>query len=122
DCQSQRGNQQEQTPNVMLRMLPRLALRLLAALVPLALAGCVDALTSGQPVATNAQLQRDYDKTMTKTEQAAAISDLAQEKLKQDNSGETGTGAPASVTSAASSSKSAVSSKPAAPAATPQAY
>ena len=112
----------------MLRMLPRLALRLLAALVPLALAGCADALTSGQPVATNAQLQRDYDKTMTKTEQAAAISDLAQEKLKQeqavqqDNSGETGTGAPASVTSAASSSKSAVSSKPAAPAATPQAY
>jgi hypothetical protein len=100
----------------MLRMLPRFALRLLAALVPLALAACADVLTSGQPVATNAQLQRDYDKTMTKTEQAAAISDLAQEKLKQeqavqqDNSGQTGTGA-------------AVSSKPAAPAATStQAY
>jgi hypothetical protein len=113
----------------MLCMLPRLALRLLAALVPLALAACADALTSGQPVATNAQLQRDYDKTMTKTEQAAAISDLAQEKLKQeqavqqDNSGQTGTGAPASMTPAATSSKSAVSSKPAAPAATStQAY
>lgn len=113
----------------MLRMLPRLALRVLAALVPLALAACADVLTSGQPLATNAQLQRDYDKTMTKTEQAAAISDLAQEKLKQeqavqqDNSGQTGTGAPASVTPAATSSKSAVSSKPAAPAATStQAY
>jgi hypothetical protein len=113
----------------MLRMLPRFALRLLAALVPLALAACADVLTSGQPVATNAQLQRDYDKTMTKTEQAAAISDLAQEKLKQeqavqqDNSGETGTGAPTSVTPAATSSKSAVSPKPPAPAATStQAY
>jgi hypothetical protein len=112
----------------MLCMLPRLALRLLAALVPLALAACADALTSGQPVATNAQLQRDYDKTMTKTEQAAAISDLAQEKLKQEqavqqDSGQTGTGVPASVTPAATSSKSRVSSKPAAPAATStQAY
>lgn len=106
----------------MLRM-PRLALRLLAALVPLALTACADALTS-QPVATNAQLQRDYDKTMTKTEQAAAISDLAQEKLRQEQAVEqgnlagTGTAAPASVTPAATSSKSAVSPKPATPAAT----
>jgi hypothetical protein len=110
----------------MLRMLPRLALRLLAALVPLALAACADTLTTEQPVASNAQLQRDYDKTMTRTEQAAAISDLAQEKLKQeqavqDSSGGAGSAAPASRAPAAASksavsSKSAASTKPAAPA------
>jgi hypothetical protein len=105
----------------MLRMLPRLALRLLAALVPLALAACADTLTSGQPpMASNAELQRDYDRTMTKTEQAAAISDLAQEKqkqdqFKQDGAGAAGTTAPtpaASATSSKSAAKSAA--KPAA--------
>ena len=68
------------------------------------------------------ELQREYDKTMTKTEQAAAISDLAQEKarqeqaVKEDNSGTGGTAVPASGAPAATS-KSAASSKPAAPAA-----
>jgi hypothetical protein len=89
----------------MLRVLPRFAIRLLAALVPLALGACADTLTS-EPIASNAQLQRGYDKTMTKTEQAAAISDLAQEKLKQeqavqDSSGGEGSAAPVSAKPAA---------------------
>jgi hypothetical protein len=117
----------------MLRMLPRFALHLLAALVPLALAACADTLTSGgQPAASNAELQRDYDKTMTKTEQAAAISDLAQEKarqeqaVEQDDSAGAGTAAQAAPSKSAplsksiASSKSAASSKPAAPAAPSQ--
>jgi hypothetical protein len=110
----------------MLRMLPGLALRLFAALVPLALTACADTLTSGQPsMATNAELQRDYDKTMTKTEQAAAISDLAEEKARQEQaigqngSSATGATAPTSISPAASAkakpAAQATSSKTAAP-------
>jgi hypothetical protein len=109
----------------MLRMLPQLASRLVAALAPLALAACADTLTSGQPsMVSNAELQRDYDKTMTKTEQAAAISDLAQEKEKQEQAigqGSSATGAAASAsTSPAASAKGksaaqAMSAKTAAP-------
>ena len=106
----------------MLRMLSRFALRTLSALVPLVLGACADTLTNGKPIASNAELQREYDKTMTKTEQAAAISDLAQEKARQeqavqeDDSGTAGTPAPAAGGPAATS-KPVVSSKPAAPAA-----
>jgi len=106
----------------MLRMLSRFALRTLSALVPLVLGACADTLTNGKPIASNAELQREYDKTMTKTEQAAAISDLAQEKARQeqavqeDDSGTAGTAAPAPGGPAATA-KSVVSSKAAAPAA-----
>ena len=92
----------------MLRMLSRFALRILTALVPLVLGACADTLTNGKPIASNAELQREYDKTMTKTEQAAAISDLAQEKARQeqavqeDDSGTAGTPAPAATTSSIS--------------------
>jgi hypothetical protein len=41
-------------------------------------------VNSGQPLASNSELQRQYDKTMTKTEQADAISDLEREKRRQD--------------------------------------
>jgi hypothetical protein len=109
----------------MLRMLPQLASRLLAALVPLALAACADTLTSGQPsMVSNAELQRDYDKTMTKTEQAAAISDLAEEKAKQEQAigqnGSSATGGPAPTSISPASAKAkptaqATSSKTAAP-------
>jgi hypothetical protein len=106
----------------MLRMLSRFALRILTALVPLALGACADTLTNGKPLVSNAELQREYDKTMTKTEQAAAISDLAQEKARQeravqeDDLGTGGTPAAAAAGPAATS-KPVVSSKPAAPAA-----
>jgi hypothetical protein len=70
--------------HVMLRMLPRLAFRILAVLAPLGLVACADSLNSGQPLASNSELQRQYDKTMTKSEQQDAISDLEQEKRRQD--------------------------------------
>jgi hypothetical protein len=63
-------------------MLPRLILRLLALLLPLGLGACADALTSGD-VASSSELQRGYDKTLTKAEQKAAISDLQNAKTKQ---------------------------------------
>jgi hypothetical protein len=55
--------------------LPRLSLRLLAVLLPLTLGACADTLTSKES-ASSATLQRDYDKTLTKAEQKAAIDDM----------------------------------------------
>ncbi len=59
----------------MLRMLPELSLRLLAVLLPLGLAACADTLTSKE-TASSATLRRDYDKTLTKSEQKAVIDDM----------------------------------------------
>ena len=59
----------------MPRMLPGLSLRLLAVLLTLGLSACADALTS-KDTASSTTLQRDYDKTLTKSEQQAVISDL----------------------------------------------
>jgi hypothetical protein len=55
--------------------LPTLSMRLVAVLLPLGLSACADALTS-KDTASSATLQRDYDKTLTKDEQKAAISDM----------------------------------------------
>jgi hypothetical protein len=45
---NRQGEPQEQTPNVMLRMLSQFVLRILTALVPLALGACADTLTKGK--------------------------------------------------------------------------
>ena len=66
----------------MLRMVGRSALRLLAVLLPLGLGACADTLTSGQPVASSSELLREYDKTLTKTEQEAVISELQKDQAK----------------------------------------
>jgi hypothetical protein len=52
------------------------ALRFSALLVLCGLAACSDTLTSESSPPTSQQLQRDYDKTLTKTEQQAVISDM----------------------------------------------
>jgi hypothetical protein len=72
----------------MLRMRLRFALRLLAVLLPLGLGACADTMTAGQPLASSAELLRDYDKTLTKTEQKAAITELKndQEKAAKEES------------------------------------
>ena len=54
---------------------PRRSLRLLAVLLPLTLGACADTLTSKES-ASSATLRRDYDKTLTKAEQKAAIDDM----------------------------------------------
>lgn len=55
--------------------LPGLLMRLLAVLLPLGLGACAGSLTSKE-TASSATLQRDYDKTLTKDEQKAVISDM----------------------------------------------
>jgi hypothetical protein len=56
---------------------------MLAVLLPLGLAACADTMTSGQPVTSNTELLRDYDKTLTRTEQKAVISELQNEQAKR---------------------------------------
>jgi hypothetical protein len=64
-------------------LLPRLSLRLLAALLPLALGACADTLTSKE-TASSATLRRDYDKTLTKAEQKAVIDDMSAAAKKKE--------------------------------------
>jgi hypothetical protein len=72
----------------MLRMRLRFALRLLAVLPPLGLGACADTMTAAQPLASSAELLRDYDKTLTKSEQKTAIDELKndQEKAAKEES------------------------------------
>jgi hypothetical protein len=65
-------------PRWVLGSLPRL----LTVLFPLGLAACADTLTSKE-TASSTTLQRDYDKTLTKAEQKAAISDLQNAAMKK---------------------------------------
>jgi hypothetical protein len=59
----------------MLRMLPTTVLRLLALLVPLGLAACADTISSSE-VTPSSTLLKQYDRTLTKSEQKQAISEL----------------------------------------------
>jgi len=71
----------------MLRTLPSLALRalrLLTVLLTLGVVACADTITSNEASSSN-QLLKDYDKTLTKTEQQAVISDLQGAKAKQQD-------------------------------------
>ncbi|MCJ7529297.1 MAG: hypothetical protein MUO37_14610 [Methyloceanibacter sp.] len=65
----------------MLRTLPGPGLRLLAVLLPLWLGACADTLTSNE-VSSSSALLKDYDKTLTKSEQKAAITELEEAKAK----------------------------------------
>ena len=67
-----KGNHQKPSLNRM-RHVYRPALRLSGALLLLGLSAC--ASVEDSPL-TSSQLQRQYDKTLTKTEQKAVISDL----------------------------------------------
>ena len=69
----------------MLRMHLRLAVRLLAVLLLLGLGACADTITAGQPLASSTELLRDYDKTLTKSEQKAAIDELKNDQEKAAN-------------------------------------
>ena len=68
-------------------MPPSFTLRLLALLLPLSLGACADTLRRSE-VKPSSQLLKDYDKTLTKAEQKAAISDLeaAQAKARGESS------------------------------------
>lgn len=65
----------------MLRTLPSFALRLLALVIPLGLGACADTLSSNE-VSSSSELLKGYDKTLTKSEQQAVISDLEDAQAK----------------------------------------
>ena len=73
----------------MRRTRSGLLLRLLAVLVPLGLSACADTLTSGDTKSSSA-LRRDYDKTLTKAEKEAVISDMQNAQAKQQGGGASG--------------------------------
>lgn len=84
-----KGNQQKPPLNRMRHVYPP-ALRLSAVLLLLGLSAC--AAVEDSPLSSS-QLQRQYDKTLTKTEQQAVISDLQSAMTKKEN--EAGGEAPA---------------------------
>ena len=49
----------------------------------LLLGGCADQLPTGQPMKRFTELVRSYDKTLTKSEKNAAISELQEDKERQ---------------------------------------
>jgi hypothetical protein len=75
------GKQQKPPLNFMPSL--GLYLRLLALVIPLGLGACADTLTSDEAT-SSATLQRGYDKTLTKSEQKAVISDLQDAKARQE--------------------------------------
>src|SRR4029079_3958991 len=83
------GNWRDHCSKLMLRALPSYASRLLALLIPLGLAACADTISSSE-VTPSSELLKEYDKTLTKSEQKAAISDLeaAQAKARGETSPE----------------------------------
>lgn len=69
----------------MSRALPAIT-RLAAIFLPLALTACAETLTSDEAT-SSATLQREYDKTLTKSERDAAISDLQSASAKKQDEG-----------------------------------
>jgi hypothetical protein len=78
-----KGNQQKPPLNRMRHVYPP-ALRLSAVLLLLGLSAC--ASVEDSPLSST-QLQRQYDKTLTKTEQQAVISDLQGATAKKEGEG-----------------------------------
>jgi hypothetical protein len=71
----------------MRRIRSGLLLRLLAVLLPLAVSACADTLTS-EETKSSTSLRRDYEKTLTKAEKKAVISDLQDAQTKQQSGGQ----------------------------------
>jgi hypothetical protein len=59
-------------------------LRLLCILLPLGLCACADTMTAEDSPPTSRQLQRQYDKTLTKAERQAVITDLQSATAKKE--------------------------------------
>ena len=84
----------------MLRTLPIIAARLAVVLIPLGLGACADSLTSGQS-SRFSDLIRGYDKTLTKSEQKAAIDEMQNDAKQQETAREEETPTPAKAKPAA---------------------
>ena len=75
-----RGN--STSANILLMFL-RSVHFVVAALPVLLLGGCADQLPTGQPMKRFTELVRSYDKTLTKSEKNAAITELQEDKERQ---------------------------------------
>jgi hypothetical protein len=73
-------------------MFLRLASCALAVLPALWLGGCADTMTAGQPLKRFTELVRDQ--TLTESEKKAAITELEQDKKRQEKKLEQGDGGP----------------------------
>jgi hypothetical protein len=82
-----KGNPQKPPSNRMRHVYPP-ALRLSAVLLVLGLSACAGGMEDSPLSST--ELQRQYDKTLTKTEQQAVISDLQGATAKKEGEGDTG--------------------------------
>ena len=98
------GKQQEQAMNRLRSLHGRRSLRLLALALPLGLCACANALTYQASPPPSRQLAHDYDNTLTKSQQQAAISDLQSAAAKKQ--GDTATGDAASGNAATTETKS----------------
>ena len=67
----------------ILPMFLRLVFCVVAMLPVLLLGGCADQLPTGQPMKRFTDLVRSYDKTLTKYEKNAAITELQEDKERQ---------------------------------------
>lgn len=61
------------------------ALRLSAVLLVFGLSACADTMAVEDSPPSSAKLQRQYDKTLTKAEQQAVISDMQSATAKKEN-------------------------------------
>jgi uncharacterized membrane protein YgcG len=92
------GKQQEQAMNRTLCLRGRPSLRLLALALPLGLSACANALTYQASPPASRQLAHDYDNTLTKSQQQAAISDLQSATAKKQGDAPTGNAATTTTT------------------------
>ena len=76
-------------------MTLRLLLSVVGGLATLWLAGCADTAPSERGFKPFATLMRSDDETLTKAEQKAAITELQQDKSKQEQAAKEGAAAPA---------------------------
>jgi len=76
-------------------MTLRLLLSVVAGLTALGLAGCADTAPSEHGFKPFVTLMRNDDETLTKAEQKAAITELQQDKSKQEQAAKEGAAAPA---------------------------
>ncbi len=61
----------------------KIAFCILVMLAPLCLGGCADSAPSDGPIKKFTSMMRNDDQTLTKAEQAAAITELKNDKTKQ---------------------------------------
>jgi len=71
----------------ILHMLSRLTALTLTVLSILPLAGCAESVATGESSQRFTELMKPYDKTLTKAEQKAAISELQNAQVKHDGDG-----------------------------------